>query len=53
MEFQLPEMVVEEIKVAAAKRGVTTTILMLEHLRDLGYSVTEADFTDLRKAPRR
>ena len=53
IEFLLPETVVTEIKTRAAQRGVTATILLLELLRDAGYPVTEADFTDLRRLPRR
>ena len=53
LEFLLPETVVTEIKTRAAQRGVTATILLLELLRDAGYPVTEADFTDLRRLPRR
>ena len=53
IEFLLPETVVTEIKTRAAQRGVTATTLLLELLRDAGYSVTEADFTDLRRLPRR
>jgi hypothetical protein len=53
IEFLLPERVVGEIKMRAAQRGISATILLLELLRDAGYPVVEADFTDLRKAPRR
>jgi hypothetical protein len=53
IEFLLPETVVTEIKTRAAQRGVTATILLLELLQDAGYPVTEADFTDLRRLPRR
>ena len=53
IEFLLPERVVAEIKMRAAQRGISATILLLELLRDAGYPVVEADFTDLRKAPRR
>lgn len=53
IEFLLPDMVVTEIKTRAARRGVTATILLLELLREAGYPVVEADFTDLRKQPRR
>ena len=53
IEFLLPETVVTEIKTRAAQRGVTATILLLELLRDAGYPVTGADFTDLRRLPRR
>jgi hypothetical protein len=53
IEFLLPDAVVTEIKTRAARRGVTATILLLELLREAGYPVVEADFTDLRKQPRR
>lgn len=53
IEFLLPDTVVTEIKTRAARRGVTATILLLELLREAGYPVVEADFTDLRKQPRR
>ena len=53
IEFLLPERVVAEIKMRGAQRGISATILLLELLRDAGYPVVEADFTDLRKAPRR
>jgi hypothetical protein len=53
IEFLLPEAVVTDIKTRALQRGVTATVLLLEVLRDAGYPVTDADFTDLRKLPRR
>ena len=53
IEFLLPEPVVTEIKMRAAQRGVSATILVLELLQANGYPVTPEDFTDLRKAPRR
>jgi hypothetical protein len=53
IEFLLPDAVVTEIKTRAAQRGVSGTILLLELLRDAGYSVSEDDFLDLRKLPRR
>lgn len=53
IEFLLPDAVVTEIKMRAAQRGVSATILLLELLQREGYSVTDADFVDLRKIPRR
>jgi len=53
IEFLLPEAVVTEIKTRALQRGLSATVLLLEVLRDAGYPVTEADFTDLRKLRRR
>jgi len=53
VEFLLPEPVVLEIKTRAARRQISGTTLLLEVLRDAGYPVTEADFVDLRKLPRR
>ena len=53
IEFLLPEPVVTEIKMRAARRGVSATILLLELLQANGYPVTTEDFTDLRKTPRR
>lgn len=52
-EFLLPEPVVVEIKQRALERGVSATILLLELLRDAGFSVIDSDFIDERKAPRR
>lgn len=53
IEFLLPEPVVTEIKMRAAQRGVSATLLLLELLQANGYPVTPEDFTDLRKTPRR
>lgn len=53
IELLLPETVVIEIKTRAAARGVSASVLILELLRDSGYPVVDADFIDLRKAPRR
>ncbi len=53
IEFLLPEPVVTEIKMRAAQRGTSATILLLELLQENGYPVTPEDFTDLRKVPRR
>ena len=53
IEFLLPEPVVTEIKMRAAQRSVSATILLLELLQANGYPVTPEDFTDLRKAARR
>ncbi len=53
IEFLLPEPVVTELKTRAAQRGITATTLIMELLQREGYPVTEADFTDLRKQPRR
>jgi hypothetical protein len=53
IEFLLPETVVTEIKTRAAQRGISATTLLLELLRDAGYSVTDADFVDMRRLPRK
>ena len=53
IEFLLPEPVVTEIKMRAAQRGVSATLLLLELLQANGYPVAPEDFTDLRKTPRR
>jgi hypothetical protein len=53
IELLLPEAVVIEIKTRAAARGLSASVLILELLRDSGYPVVDADFIDLRKAPRR
>lgn len=53
IEFMLPEAVILEIKMRAAKRGISATSLMLEVLRDAGFPVVPADFMDMRKTPRK
>lgn len=53
VEFMLPEAVVLEIKMRAARRGISATTLMLEMLRDAGFPVEAMDFVDMRKAPRK
>ena len=53
IEFLLPEPVVTEIKMRAAQRSVSATILLLELLQANGYPVTPEDFNDFRKTPRR
>lgn len=52
IELLLPAHVVAEIKGRATARRITATTLVLEVLRDAGYAVTEADFTDLRRGRR-
>ena len=53
IEFMLPETVILEIKMRAARRGISATSLMLEVLRDAGFPVVPMDFVDMRKAPRK
>jgi len=53
MEFLLPEAVVRQLKTEAAARGVSATVILMELLRDAGYPITDDDFLDLRKEPRR
>jgi len=53
VEFLLPERIVAALKVAAAQEGTSMTVKVLEALRAAGYPVSDADFVDLRKLPRR
>jgi hypothetical protein len=52
-EFLMPEPVRMEMRIRAAKRGISASKLLLEILRDAGYPVSDADFVDLRKLPRK
>ena len=53
VELLLPEQVVIALKTEAAQRGTSMSVRVLEILRDAGYPVTDQDFIDLRKLPRR
>lgn len=53
VEFLLPERVVIALKTEAAQKGTSMSVRVLEILRDAGYPVTDQDFIDLRKLPRR
>lgn len=53
VEFLLPERVVIALKTEAAQKGTSMSVRVLEVLRDAGYPVTDQDFIDLRKLPRR
>ena len=53
VEFLLPERVVSALKIAAAQDGTSMTVKVLEALRAAGYPITDADFIDLRKLPKR
>jgi hypothetical protein len=53
VEFLLPERVISALKIAAAQEGTSMTVKVLEALRDAGYPITDADFVDLRKLPKR
>jgi hypothetical protein len=53
VEFLLPARVVSALKVAAAEDGTSMTVKVLEALRAAGYPITDADFVDLRKLPKR
>jgi len=53
VEFLLPARVVSALKVAAAQEGTSMTVKVLEALRAAGYPITDADFVDLRKLPKR
>lgn len=53
VEFLLPERVISALKVAAAQEGTSMTVKVLEALRGAGYPITDADFVDLRKLPKR
>jgi hypothetical protein len=53
VEFLLPERVVSALKAAAAHDGTSMTVKVLEALLAAGYPITDADFVDLRKLPKR
>jgi hypothetical protein len=53
VEFLLPERVVSALKIAAAQDGTSMTVKVLEALRTAGYPITDSDFIDLRKLPKR
>ncbi len=53
VEFLLPEQVVIALKTEVAQRGTSMSVRVLEILRDAGYPVTDEDFIDLRKLPRK
>ena len=53
VEFLLPARVVSALKIAAAQEGTSMTVKVLEALRAAGYPITDADFVDLRKLPKR
>jgi hypothetical protein len=53
VEFLLPARVVSALKMAAAREGTSMTVKVLEALRAAGYPITDADFVDLRKLPKR
>ena len=53
VEFLLPERVISALKIAAAQEGTSMTVKVLEALRGAGYPITDADFVDLRKLPKR
>lgn len=53
VEFLLPEQVVIALKTEAAQRGTSMSVRVLEILRDAGYPVSDQDFIDLRKLPRK
>lgn len=53
VEFLLPARVVSALKMAAAEEGTSMTVKVLEALRVAGYPITDADFVDLRKLPKR
>jgi hypothetical protein len=53
VEFLLPERIISALKIAAAQEGTSMTVKVLEALRDAGYPITDADFVDLRKLPKR
>jgi hypothetical protein len=53
VEFLLPARIVSALKVAAAQEGTSMTVKVLEALRAAGYPITDADFVDLRKLPKR
>jgi hypothetical protein len=53
VEFLLPERVVAALRAAAAERGVSLSVKLLEILRNAGYPVIEEDFVDIRKLPKR
>jgi hypothetical protein len=53
VEFLLPERVVSALKIAAAQDGTSMTVKVLEALRAAGYPITNSDFIDLRKLPKR
>jgi len=53
VEFLLPQRIVSALKIAAAQDGTSMTVKVLEALRTAGYPITDADFVDLRKLPKR
>jgi hypothetical protein len=53
VEFLLPERVISALKIAAGQEGTSMTVKVLEALRGAGYPITDADFVDLRKLPKR
>ncbi len=53
VEFLLPEQVVIALKTEAAQRGTSMSVRVLEILRDAGHPVSDQDFIDLRKLPRK
>ena len=53
VEFLLPEQVVIALKIEAAQRGTSMSVRVLEILRDAGYPVSDQDFIDMRKLPRK
>lgn len=53
VEFLLPEQVVIALKTEAAQRGTSMSVRVLEILRNAGYPVSDQDFIDLRKLPRK
>jgi hypothetical protein len=53
VEFLLPERVVAALRLAAAQERTSMTVKVLEALKLAGYPISDADFVDLRRLPKR